>query len=589
MTFTKRVRRFIGWTRFAFDGARLCEPQQCSFFKNLNLNSVALILVELLRVADPRSAVRIARYVFTLLLATCLIGCSKHQPAADLNIINSLEPESLDPAVITAQADSRIVLAMFEGLTRLEPVAARAVPGLASHWEISPDGKIYTFHLRTNLLWSTGEPITADDVVYTWIRELNPATASEYAGQLYYLKNGPEFNTGQITNADLVGVHALDKYTVRVELSHPTLFFLDICAMPLTCVVPRQTIERYGDQWLNARPLPVSGAYELADWRINDKVRLVKNTNYWDAANTLSDVIDILPVGTPNTALSLYDRGQADIVWDKELIPTELMDVLVKRPDFHEFTMLGTYFFRFNVTRKPFDDARVRRALALAVDKERLVKKITRSGELPASSLVPPGTANYEAPKGLGYDPDLARKLLAEAGYPGGKGFPRFEYLFDMGASGTKLHEDVAVELQQMWHDELGINMDLREIETQVFWGTQSRMEYTLSRSSWIGDYNDANTFLGMFLTGDGNNETGWSNARYDELVHEANETVDAQAREKYFQQAETILVRDEVPIVPLYVYVGVNYFDTNKITGIWQNMLDDHPLRTIRKIKTTP
>ena len=140
-----------------------------------------------------------------------------------------------------------------------------------------------------------------------------------------------------------------------------------------------------------------------------------------------------------------------------------------------------------------------------------------------------------------------------------------------------------------MWHDELGINMDLRQIETQVFWGTQSRMEYTLSRSSWIGDYNDANTFLGMFLTGDGNNETGWSNSRYDELVHDANETTDPLAREKMFQAAETILVRDEVPIVPLYIYVGVNYFDTNKISGIWQNVLDDHPLRTIRKLKAKP
>jgi oligopeptide transport system substrate-binding protein len=536
-----------------------------------------------------RRFIRRARFPFCLLLLGCLLGCSHREPPADLTIINSLEPESLDPAIITAQADSRIVLGIFEGLTRLEPVAARAVPGLAERWDISPDGKIYTFHLRTNLMWSTGEPITADDVVYSWIRELDPATASEYAGQLYYLKGGEDFNTGKITNSSLVGVHALDKLTVQVELNHPTLFFLDICAMPLTCVVPHQTIEKYGDQWLNARPLPASGPYEVVDWRLNDRVRLKKNSRYWDAANTLSEIIDILPVGTPNTALSLYDRGQADIVWDKELIPTELMDVLVKRPDFHTFTMLGTYFFKFNVTRKPFDDPRVRRALALALDKARIVKKITKSGEQPTSHLCPPGTANYEAPEGLGYDPELARKLLAEAGFPGGKGFPRFEYLFNQGASGTKLHEDVAVELQQMWHDELGINMDLRQIETQVFWGTQSRMDYTLSRSSWIGDYNDANTFLGMFLTGDGNNETGWSNARYDELVHEANETTDAAAREKMFQEAETILVRDEVPIVPLYVYVGVNYFDTNKISGIWQNVLDDHPLRTIRKIKTRP
>jgi len=519
----------------------------------------------------------------------CFLGCSRHEPPADLTIINFVEPESLDPAIITAQADMRIVSGLFEGLTRLEPVAARAVPGLAERWEISPDGKTYTFHLRTNLQWSTGGPITADDVVYSWLRELDPATASDYAGQLYYLKNGEDFNTGKITNASLVGVHALDKFTVRAELIHPTLFFLDICAMPLTCVVPRQTIEKYGDQWLNARPLPVSGAYELAAWRLNDKVRLKKNPRYWDAANTQSEIIDILPVGTPNTALSLYERGQVDIVWDKELIPTELTDVLLKRPDFHTFTYLGTYFFRFNVTRKPFDDPRVRRALALAVDKERIVKKITRSGELTTSHLVPPGTANYAAPDGLGYNPELARQLLAQAGFPGGKGFPRFEYLFNAGAGGANLNENIAIELQQMWRDELGIEMEIRQVETQVFWGMQQRLEYALSKSSWIGDYNDANTFLGMFLSGDGNNQTGWSNSRYDELVHDANETTDPAAREKMFQQAETILIRDELPVVPLYIYVGINYFNTNRISGIWQNMLDDHPLRCIRKIKPRP
>ncbi len=207
-----------------------------------------------------RRCIRRARFPFYLLLLVSILGCSHHEPPADVTIINSLEPESLDPAIITAQADSRIVLGIFEGLTRLEPVAARAVPGLAERWDISPDGKTYTFHLRTNLMWSTGEPITADDVVYSWIRELDPATASDYAGQLYYLKNGEDFNTGKITNSSLVGVHAVDRLTVQVELNHPTLFFLDICAMPLTCVVPRQTIEKLGDHWRNARPLPVSGA-----------------------------------------------------------------------------------------------------------------------------------------------------------------------------------------------------------------------------------------------------------------------------------------------------------------------------------------
>jgi oligopeptide transport system substrate-binding protein len=525
-----------------------------------------------------------------LLLAALFSGCARQEPRADLTIINNAEPESLDPVVIVAQADMRVVSGMFEGLTRLEPVKAQAVPGLAQSWDISPDGKIYTFHLRTNLVWSTGEPITSADVVYSWIRALDPKTACRYAGQLYYLKNAEDFNTGKITNAALVGVSAPDKFTVRVELNSPTAFFLDLCAFPTLAVVPRQTIEKYGDRWLLARPLPVSGPYDLVAWRLNDKIRLKKNPLYWDATNTQTEIIDLLPVGSPNTALNLYERGQVDIVWDKELIPSELVDVLLKRPDFHSFSYLGTYFFRFNVTRKPFDDPRVRKALALAVDKERIVKKITRAGEVTTSHLVPTGTQNYDPPDGLGYDPELARKLLAEAGYPGGKGFPRFEYAFNAaGGGGGKIHENIAIELQQMWHDELGIQMDLRQVETQVFWGMQTRLDYTLSKSSWIGDYNDANTFLGMFVTGDGNNETGWSNTNYDRLVHAANEETDLKKREQLFQQAETILVRDEVPIVPLYIYVGINYFDTNKISGIYENLLDDHPLRSIKKIKATP
>jgi oligopeptide transport system substrate-binding protein len=263
-----------------------------------------------------------------------------------------------------------------------------------------------------------------------------------------------------------------------------------------------------------------------------------------------------------------------------------LLDVLLKRPDFHKFNYLGTYFFRFNVTRKPFDDPRVRQALALAVDKERIIKIVARAGEQPASHFVPDGTANYTSPDGLGYDPALARKLLAEAGYPGGRGFPRFSYTFNASAGGAaKIHENVAVELQQMWRDELGIPMDLRQMEWAAFLSAQAHLDYDVSRSSWTGDYDDANTFLGMFISNDGNNRTGWKNARYDALISEANEQTDVKTREKLFQQAEMILVRDEVPIVPVYFYVGVNYYDTNKIQGIYPNILDEHPLQAIRKV----
>lgn len=512
-------------------------------------------------------------------------GCHRGEAPADITILNGGEPESLDPAVIVAQLDMRIIQGLFEGLTRFEPETAKAIPGLAQSWEISPDGRIYTFHLRTNLVWSTGDPITADDVVYSWIRTLNPATASDYSSQLYYVKNAEAFNNGTLKDPSQVGVRALDRYTVQVELNHPTSFFLDICAMPLTYVVPRQTIEKYRDRWLMARPMPVSGPYELVYWRLNDKVRLKKNPRYWDAANTQSEIIDILPVGAADAALNLYETGEADVVWDAQLVPSELLDVLLKRPDFHTFNYLGTYFVRFNVTKKPFDDVRVRKAFALAIDKGRLIKKITKGGERPTSHLVPDGTANYHSPEGLGYDPALARKLLAEAGYPGGKGFPHVEYLFNAPASGLKIHENVAIELQEMWRDELGVQIDLRQVEAKNFWGMQSRMEYQISRSSWIGDYNDANTFLGMFTSNDGNNRTGWKKPDYDELIQKANEQTDVREREKLFQTAETMLVRDDPPIIPLYFYAGVNYFGTNKIQGIYPNILDMHPLQAIRKI----
>jgi oligopeptide transport system substrate-binding protein len=512
----------------------------------------------------------------------------RRDPPADLTIINFAEPQSLDPAVISDQPDMRIVSGIFEGLTRSDPRTGAAVPGLAERWDVSPDGRVYTFHLRTNLVWSTGEPIRATDVVYSWIRTLDPATASDYAGQLFYVRNAEAFNAGKIKDSSQVGVSAVDPFTVRVELNHPTVFFLEVCAMPMASVVPRQVIEELGDSWIKAKPLPVSGPYELDFWRLNDKVRLKKNRVYWDAANTRSEIIDLLPIGSATGALNLYERGQADIVWDKELVPSELLDILLKRPDFHTFNYLGTYFLRINVTRKPFDDVRVRKALALAIDKRRIVERITRGGEQPTSYLVPNGTAHYASPEGLGYDPELARKLLAEAGYPGGKNFPRIEYLFNAPAGGGKIHEKIAIELQQMWRDILGVDIELRQLEMQVYLSEQDQMHYDVSRSSWIGDYNDANTFLNMFVTNDGNNRTGWSNPRYDELIREANQTADMAAREKLFQQAEMILVRDELPIVPLFFYAGINYYDTNKIAGIYTNIVDLHPLQSIEKI-TSP
>lgn len=534
-----------------------------------------------------RARCRFWVWIFFPALCLLLAGCFRREPPADVTIVNGAEPESLDPAIIVAQPDERVVQGLFEGLMRIDPKTGEPIPGMAERYEISPDGKTYTFYLRTNLVWSTGEPITAEDVVYSWIRALQPATAADYAEALFYVKNAEDFNAGKITDPSLVGIHAPDKDTVQVELNGPTPFFLDICTFPVTAVVPRKTIEKYGDRWLMAKPLPSSGPYELVYWRLNDRIRLRKNPRYWDAAHTRSEIIDILPIASPDTTFNLYQEGVVDVVWDKNEVPEELMDVLLKRPDFHTFNYLGTYFIRFNVTQKPFDDPRVRRALALAIDKPLIIKKILRAGEEPASHYVPDGTAHYTSPEGLGYDPVLAKKLLAEAGYPDGKGFPPFDYTFDASSGGaSQLHEDIAVELQQMWADTLGIHMGLRQVETQIFWTMQSKLEYQVARGSWVGDYDDANTFLGMFTSNDGNNRTGWKNPEYDALIAEANNQTNLDRREEIFQHAETLLISNAVPIIPLFFYKGVNYFDTNKIRGIYPNVIDEHPLQYIQKIK---
>ena len=511
-----------------------------------------------------------------------LAGCQR-LPPADLTIINGNEPESLDPAVVTVMPDMRVTKALFEGLLRVDGKTARPIPALATRWEVSPDGKVYTFHLRTNATWSTGEPITTADVLYSWRRALSPATASDYAGQLFYLKNAEAFYTGQITDPAQLGLEARDPYTLRVELNCPLAFFLDLCCFPTLAVVPRQTIERYGDRWLAARPLPSSGPYELVTWRLNDRIRLRRNPRYWDAANTRSQVVDLLPTTSPNTALNLYEAGMVDVVWDKDLAPVELMDVLGSRPDFHHFDFLGTYFYRFNVTRKPFDDPRVRRAFALATDKARLVRKLMHGGERPATHFVPDGTANYQSPQGLPFDPAQGRKLLAAAGFPGGKGFPRFQYIYFASAGGgSQLQGKLAIELQQMWRDELGVAMELRQIERKIFYSAQSRLDYDLAASSWVGDYNDANTFLDLYTSNSGNNRTGWKNARYDDLLRDANLQTDLRRRAALLAEDERLLIAEEVPIVPLYFYAGFTCFDPKRVQGIYPNLLDEHPLQDI-------
>jgi oligopeptide transport system substrate-binding protein len=530
-------------------------------------------------------------------LGVLLLGSCRPEPRADLVILNGPEIETLDPQVLTGQADGRISGALFEGLTRFNPVTGRGEPGLAERWDISPDGRIYTFHLRTNAAFSNGRPITADDFVWSWRHAINPVTGADYSGFFFYVKGGRELVTGTSTNFATLGIRATDTRTVEVELTNPAPFFPDLCAMRIMAVVPRETIERYGDQWVRASPLPCSGAFELLSWRPNDRIQVRKNPHYWDAANVRSERVDFLSGDSPATGLNLYLTGAVDVLIERNLIPLDLIDVLRTRPDFHTFSYLGTYFIRFNVTRKPFDDVRVRKAISLVVDKRRIVERITRMGERPASAVTPPDTGGYTPPPGLGHNASsetnatayataraeniaAAQQLLAEAGYPGGKGFPPFTYMYNAGGGGgSRTHEQIGVEFQSMLREHLGLQVELRPVEWKTYLSDMSALNYDMIRGSWIGDYQDPTTFLDIFLADSGNNRTGWRNATYDQLLDQAAAAGDPVHRSDLLRQAETLLVLDEVPIIPIYNYTGLYAYDSDRVGGIYPNLTDEHPI----------
>jgi len=382
-----------------------------------------------------------------------------------------------------------------------------------------------------------------------------------------------------------VAIRALDDYTLSVELVSPTSFFPDLCAFHTLAVVPRKAIEKYGDRWVRGKDTPFSGAFVLDSWRVNDRIRVRKNPRHWNAAEVRINTADYLAQIDPAFGLNAFLQGDADAIFDKRRVPAELLDVLRTNSYANSFNYLCTFFYRYNVTRKPFDDPRVRQAMALVVDKKRIVERITRGGERPASHLTPPGIRDYEPPEGLGYDPVRARQLLAEAGYPEGKGFPVFRYLTQTSVQTIQ----TAVELREMWERELGLHMEIKNIEWKVFLHDQSQTNFDLSSSSWIGDYKDPNTFLDMFMQNNGNNRTGWANPRYDALLREANSQVGSAKRWQLLRQAETILVRDEVPIAPLYFEKGILFFRTNKVGGLYGNMVDQHPLSAMyRKDRPT-
>lgn len=523
-------------------------------------------------------------WIFTWALA-CTLSCSRG-PKADLVIINGPEPETLDPHILSGIAEQRIAPSLFEGLMRRNPTNALPMPGLAARHEVSEDGRRYTFHLRPSLKWSTGEALTARDVVFSWRRLVEPSTAARYATLLSCVMGADARMQGQTNGLVPFGVNATDDSTVVVDLTQPTPYFLELCALPALAIVPQATIERLGDQWIRASPLPTSGPYVLEEWRVNDRIRLHRNPLYWDAPHVRNSRVDLLPSESSSATINLFETGGADIVWDRNLFPPELTPDL-RPPRYHSFSYLGTYFMRINTTRPPFQDARVRRAIALAIDRERIVHRITRGGERAARSFTPPGCGGYTPPELAAFDLAEARRLLKDAGFEGGRGLRSIEYLVNSGGGGGgRLHEQIAVELQAQLLENLGIHMEIRPVETKIYYSEQSRLNYDLCRSSWLGDFNDPATFLEVFRSRNGNNRTGWNNPAYDRLLDAAASSPSQNQRFTQLRQAESLLTQLDPPIVPLYYYSGFCAFDPARIEGIHtdENLMDLHPLWAIAR-----
>ncbi|MGQ4807244.1 hypothetical protein NKDENANG_00588 [Candidatus Entotheonellaceae bacterium PAL068K] len=310
-----------------------------------------------------------------------------HRDDGKLLIINNhTEIQTLDPGIARGVPEHRVQIGLYEGLLNYDPRTTQPVPGVATHWEISDDGKTYTFHLRHST-WSDGQPVTAHDFAYAWKRVLDPATASDYAHQLYYIKGAAAYHRGRSQDPDGVAVTAVDDHTLVVELEHPTPFFLNLMPFFTYYPVRKDVIERFGNAWTLPQHHVGNGAYTLKEWVVNNHILLEKNPHYWDAARVKQQQIKYLPTPNATTAFNLYEKQECDIITS---VPLEFIDKLRKRPDFHSTVSLGTYFYSFNVTKKPFDDVRVRKALALALDRTIITSKITMGGEKPAYHYVPP-------------------------------------------------------------------------------------------------------------------------------------------------------------------------------------------------------
>jgi oligopeptide transport system substrate-binding protein len=523
----------------------------------------------------------ISLVLVVLLIMSVITACgdtgSEENDTNVLNLTVGPEPETIDPTLNTSSDGGTYITHFFEGLTKTDN-EGNAVSGVAEKWDISEDGTKYTFYLRSDAKWSDGENVTAQDFEYGWKRILNPETASDYASMLFPLVNGEEYNAGE-ADAEDVGVKAVDDTTLEVTLKAPTVYFLTMLFHSTYMPIREDIIKEYGDKWTQSPDSYVSnGAYKMKEWKHNDVIAMEKNENYWDADNIKIEEVNWKLLEDDVAALNAYDSGELNGLFEQ--IPVTEMKPLLDEGKAEVAPMLGTYYIEFCVDKDPVNDAKVRKALSLAIDRQLLIDTVTQAGEKPATGMVPYGTSGAE--EGTEYrdeeeaeeyieataNIDEAKKLLEEAGYPDGEGFPSIELIYNTDTG----HEKNMEFIQEQWKKNLNIDVKISNMEWKSIIPKRQEHDFTIARAGWVADYNDPMTFLELFTIGNGNNDSNYNSEEYTDLIKKVQLEADANERMKLMHEAESILMED-MPIIPIYFYVS-KYMVNDNLEGLYVSNL---------------
>ncbi|MDB6165039.1 MAG: extracellular solute-binding protein family 5 [Lacunisphaera sp.] len=477
-----------------------------------------------------------------------LVSCSKREPAASaeqvLRISQRNEPATLDPQLATLPDEFFIIRALSEGLVTPSPVGGTPLPAMASHWESSPDGLTWTFHLASGAFWSNGDPVTAPDFVWSIKRALTPATAAPKAPLFFPIRNAADFLRGVVTDFSRVGISAPDARTLVITLAHPTADFLALAASGPWIPVHPATVEKFGGDWTRPEHFVGNGRFLLVEWRPQQRVVVRKNPRYLTSFTTQLAEIQFLAFDNRDSEERAFRAGQVDVTMD---VPaSKLAAYRTEQPSpLHTVPLHETRYIALNTTRAPLDNPRVRRALALALDRTALVEKVLRGGQRPAFSFIPPGLGGYEPQAQLTENVAEARRLLAAAGFPEGHGFPKLELT-------TWSNSPMLEAVQQMWRSNLGIEIALAQHEARTHLAALAAGDYALALVPAIPDYDGASDLFEQLLGGNPSNYPHWSNAAFDRLVNEAGRLPEPTARNAAYRQAEKILLED-MPLIPLY------------------------------------